>query len=70
VLLAVLVGLWRRAGAAARHRALPYGAALVGLLFPLNTHPAWYSSWYSLFLWMVLALYFFALCDEPSDEAP
>jgi O-antigen ligase len=70
--LAAMVGLllsaWRRAPDAARARALPFAASLCGLLFPVNTHPAWYSSWTGVFLWLLLALFVYALAEPRSAD--
>ncbi len=68
LLVGVLLQAWRRASAAARSRALPYGVALTGMLFPINTHPAWYSSWSSLMLWFFIGLYLFALAETSAHE--
>ncbi len=72
VMLLLLLRAWLDAGPAARSRAVPYAAALAGVLFPVNTHSAWYSSWSSSLLWLFIGLYLFALCDgaagEPSPE--
>lgn len=65
-MLIVLARAWRHADATARRRALPFGVALVGMLFPLNTHPAWYSSFSASLLWFFIGLYLFALCREPA----
>lgn len=68
--LAAMVGLllsaWRRASDAARSRALPFAVSLCGLLFPINTHPAWYSSWTGVMLWLLLALFVYALAEPRS----
>ncbi len=62
-----LVGLmaalraWWRADAAARSRARAPAYALLAMCFPLNTHLAFYSAWWSLLFWWLLALYFAAL---------
>jgi O-antigen ligase len=55
---------WRRAGPAARERALAPGLALLAMTFPLNTHFAFYSSFWGLLFWWLLALYAAALADE------
>ena len=68
-MLVLLLRCWQSASAAARSRALPYGISLVGMLCPLNTHPAWYSSWSGLLLWFFLGLYLFALSDHASVGA-
>ncbi|MGN6518834.1 MAG: O-antigen ligase family protein [Dokdonella sp.] len=52
---------WRGADAAARERALAPGLALVSMCFPLNTHLAFYSAWWGLLFWWLLALYCAAL---------
>ena len=65
LLVAILVRAWVRATTPARSRALPFAAALVGMLFPVNTHPAFYSSWSSLLLWMFIGLFLYALFDAP-----
>ncbi|MEM6605453.1 MAG: O-antigen ligase family protein [Pseudomonadota bacterium] len=60
-ILVVLFTLWRGATDTARARALPYAVALLGMLFPINTHAAWYSSWSAAFFWLFSALCLFAL---------
>lgn len=52
---------WRRADAPARERAAAPGLALVAMCFPLNTHLAFYSAWWGLLFWWLLALYCAAL---------
>ena len=45
---------WRRVGAAARSRAFPVTLALGVMLFPLNSHLAFYSAWWGLlFAWLL-----------------
>jgi len=45
---------WRRVGAAARARAFPASLALGVMLFPLNSHLAFYSAWWGLlFAWLL-----------------
>ncbi|HEY3520806.1 MAG TPA: O-antigen ligase family protein [Rhodanobacteraceae bacterium] len=58
-LLAVALALraWWRADAAARTRAAPAGLALFVMVFPLNTHLAFYSAWWGLLFWWLLALW-------------
>ncbi|MEE4279560.1 MAG: O-antigen ligase family protein [Halieaceae bacterium] len=68
-MLFLLLRSWQRADEAARSRALPFAATLGAMLFPVNTHPAWYSSWSSLLLWMFIGLYLFALCAEKTKVA-
>ncbi|MBN8726906.1 MAG: O-antigen ligase family protein [Xanthomonadales bacterium] len=52
---------WRRADAAARERARAPALALLAMCFPLNTHLAFYSAWWGLLFWWLLALYCAAL---------
>ena len=52
---------WRRAGMPARERALAPALALAAMTFPLNTHLAFYSAWWGLLFWWLLALYCAAL---------
>ena len=52
---------WWRADAAARVRALAPGLALIAMCFPINTHLAFYSAWWGLLFWWLLALYCAAL---------
>jgi O-antigen ligase len=59
---------WWRSSPAARAAALPIGIALAVMLFPLNTHYAFYSSvWGGLLFWL-LALWLPAL--RPSLSTP
>jgi hypothetical protein len=62
---------WRRVGGEARKRAFPVTLALAVMLFPLNTHLAFYSAWWGLlFAWLLglwcAALYLMA---TPQGEA-
>ena len=62
-----LLGAWLalragwRADAAARARAFAPALALVAMCFPINTHLAFYSAWWGLLFWWLLALYCAAL---------
>ncbi|MEO5623449.1 MAG: O-antigen ligase family protein [Dokdonella sp.] len=58
---------WRRADASARQRAFAPGLALVAMCFPINTHLAFYSAWWGLLFWWLLALYCAALGASDSD---
>ncbi|HEY6941910.1 O-antigen ligase family protein [Dokdonella sp.] len=58
---------WRRADAAARERARAPALALVSMCFPLNTHLAFYSAWWGLLFWWLLALYCAALGAREAD---
>lgn len=60
---------WRRVGSAARDRAFPVSLALVAMLFPLNTHLAFYSAWWGLLFGWLLGLWCAALYVE-SPPAP
>ena len=62
----VALRAWRRASAAARERTLAPAMALAAMTFPLNTHLAFYSAWWGLLFWWLLALYCAALY---ADEA-
>ncbi|MEP6485270.1 MAG: O-antigen ligase family protein [Rudaea sp.] len=55
------VRAWWRADASARVRAFAPGLALAVMCFPLNTHLAFYSAWWGLLFWWLLALYCAAL---------
>jgi O-antigen ligase len=55
------IGAWRRANANTRERALAPAMALLAMCFPLNTHLAFYSAWWGLLFWWLLALYCAAL---------
>ena len=57
---------WRRADAAARERARAPALALAAMTFPLNTHLAFYSAWWGLLFWWLLALYCAALGGRES----
>ena len=52
----LLVRAWRRADPAARARAWPAAVALAAMVFPLNTHLAFYSAWWGLLFWWLLAV--------------
>lgn len=58
---------WWRADAAARARAHAPGLALVAMCFPINTHLAFYSAWWGLLFWWLLALYCAALAAPVRD---
>jgi hypothetical protein len=63
------VRAWRRADAAARERARAPALALIAMCFPLNSHLAFYSTWWSLVFWWLLALYFAALGARDARHA-
>jgi O-antigen ligase len=58
---AFAVRAWRRADAETRSRAFAPALALVAMTFPLNTHLAFYSAWWGLLFWWLIALYCAAL---------
>jgi O-antigen ligase len=62
-LLGVVVTLraWRRAGDACRTAAFPVSASLLAMLFPINTHLAFYSAWWGLLFAWLLGLWCAAL---------
>lgn len=64
----VLFRLWWVADTQGRSRALPFALSLAGMLFPINTHPAWYSSWSGVMLWFFIGLYLLALYDPDTVE--
>jgi O-antigen ligase len=59
------VRAWWHAGAAARARAFPVTLALAVMLFPLNTHLAFYSAWWGLLFGWLLGLWCAALYVQP-----
>jgi O-antigen ligase len=60
---------WKRADAVARDRAFAPALALAVMCFPLNTHLAFYSAWWGLLFWWLLALYCAALNAGANDGA-
>ncbi|MEO7073376.1 MAG: O-antigen ligase family protein [Rhodanobacter sp.] len=66
--LALAVRVWRRVGAVARSSAFPVTLALSAMLFPLNTHLAFYSAWWGLLFAWLLGLWCAALFVAPADE--
>lgn len=68
--LALALRGWRQVGADARRRAFPVTVALAVTLFPLNTHLAFYSAWWGLLFWWLLALWCAALYVDVHDSAP
>src|SRR5690606_14237087 len=62
-LAAALLGwrAWHAAGAAGRRASAPAAIALLVMVFPFNTHLAFYSSFWGLLLFTLLALYVGAL---------
>ena len=61
---------WWRAGPAARTRAFPATLSLVAILFPLNTHMAFYSAWWGLLAAWLLSVWCAALFADLPDAEP
>jgi len=59
---------WRRVGPVARTRAFPATVALGVMLFPLNTHLAFYSAWWGLLFAWLLGLWCAALYVHPDVD--
>lgn len=66
--VALALRAWRQVGTAARARAFPVTLALGVMLFPLNTHLAFYSAWWGLLFCWLLGLWCAALYVEGGDE--
>jgi O-antigen ligase len=66
---ALAVRAWRQASAPARFRAWPATVALFVMVFPINTHLAFYSSWWGLLFWWLLALWCASLHADLPDAA-
>jgi O-antigen ligase len=60
---------WFRAQPGQRERASAPALALVAMCFPLNTHFAFYSAWWGLFFWWLVALYAAALGSRENADA-
>ena len=68
--LALALRAWRSVGQDARRRAFPVTVALAATMFPINTHLAFYSAWWGLLFWWLLALWCAALYADVPDDAP
>jgi O-antigen ligase len=66
--LTLALRAWRRVGAAARTRAFPVSVALGVMLFPLNTHLAFYSAWWGLLFGWLLGLWCAALYVQDAEH--
>ncbi len=64
------VRAWWRATAAARRRALPATLALAAMWFPLNSHLAFYSAWWGLLCWWLLAVWCAVLLAPEERHEP
>ncbi|HEX7342420.1 MAG TPA: O-antigen ligase family protein [Rhodanobacteraceae bacterium] len=58
---------WREVGDVAREMAFPVSVALAVAVFPVNTHLAFYSAWWGLMFWWLLALWCAALYVLPDE---
>ena len=67
--LAWALRYWRRVGAGSRALAFPATVALGAMLFPLNTHLAFYSAWWGLLFAWLLGMWCAALGALPDGEA-
>lgn len=67
--VAVAIRMWRNASVQQREGAWPYALALIAALFPLNTHYALYSTFWSVVVMWLLALYVSAL-NAQSEGVP
>lgn len=65
----VAIRAWFRAQPGQRERALAPMLALVVMCFPLNTHFAFYSAWWGLLFWWLVALYAAALGSREHADA-
>ena len=65
---ALALRMWRRASAFARARAWPAGIAVLAAVFPFNTTLAFYSAWWGLLFWWLLALWIGALGSRADAE--
>lgn len=54
--VALLLRAWRRADSMMRARAWPAAVALGVMVFPFNTHLAFYSAWWGLLFWWLLGV--------------
>ncbi|MCC8625592.1 O-antigen ligase family protein [Xanthomonas vesicatoria] len=61
---------WRYSSVAAREQARPAMIALVATVFPLNTHLAFYSSFWGGLSLMLAGLYAGALLNDDADRPP
>jgi O-antigen ligase len=59
---------WRNAAPAARSRAFPTTVAISVMLFPLNTHLAFYSAWWGLLFGWLLGLWCASIFVETSSD--
>ena len=60
---------WRHVGHAGRAAAFPVTVSLAVMLFPLNTHLAFYSAWWGLLFAWLLSLWCAALCVPAKEQS-
>lgn len=65
----IAIRAWRRAGKAGRAAAFPVTVSLAAMLFPLNSHLAFYSAWWGLLFAWLLALWCAALFVVTKESA-
>lgn len=66
----LVVRAYRHADSRARFRAWPAAVGLFVMVFPVNTHLAFYSAWWGLLFWWLVALWCAALhADLPGTAA-
>jgi len=63
-----LLRSYQRAAPPARARAWPYAVALIAMVFPINTHLAFYSSFWGLLFALMLGLYIASLLASDAPE--
>ncbi len=62
--ISLAIRLWRRARPDARERAWPASVALLAAVFPFNTALAFYSAWWGLLFWWLLAIWIGVLSSD------
>jgi O-antigen ligase len=66
--VAIALRAWRRVGEVGRAAAFPAGVSLAVMLFPLNTHLAFYSAWWGLLFAWLLGLWCAALYAPMKEQ--
>jgi O-antigen ligase len=67
--LSIALRAWWRASKSARDRAFAPGLSLVAMIFPINTHFAFYSSFWGLLFWWLVALWCAGLSERARANA-
>ena len=65
---ALLVRHWRLASGERRMLSLPIAMAALAWIFPLNTHPSFYSAQWSILVWLVVAMLCASLLPMRKEE--